>query len=186
MRLWWWAKRTSRERRRERQSLEGRTTLTWLLETSPNGELSRVTSLQNSRFSWLIAAGDVSRGGTSTTRRQRFHANDVNQCLHNKPFSSCFSPRTIRNGRKRYPLAPRKESPPSMCSTLYIQLLLLTLGPRVSTYTYVRTYVWVEVYLRSCLYDTWMTCIPEWVLFQNEVVVHSHDKTKRVNQRRSL
>ena len=119
------------------------------------------------------------------TRRQKFHTNDVNQCLHNKPFSSCFSPRTIRNGKKRYPLAPRKESPPPMCSTLYSQLLLLTLRT-TSKYAYVRRYVWVEVYLRSCLYDTGMTCISEWVSFQNEVVVHSHDKTKRLNQRRSL
>ena len=28
--------------------------------------------------------GDVSRGGTSATRRQKFHTDDVNQCLHNK------------------------------------------------------------------------------------------------------
>ena len=27
---------------------------------------------------------DVSRGGTSTTQRQKFHTDDVNQCLHNK------------------------------------------------------------------------------------------------------
>ena len=33
---------------------------------------------------YLFAAGDVSRGGTSTTRRQKFHIDDVNQCLHNK------------------------------------------------------------------------------------------------------
>ena len=97
-------------------------------------------NLQNSGFSSLIAAGDVWRGGTSATRRQKFHTNDVNQCLYNKPFSSCFSPRTIRNGKKRYPRAPRKESPPPMCSTLYSQLLLLTLGT-TSKYVYVRRYV---------------------------------------------
>ena len=28
--------------------------------------------------------GDVSRGGTSSTQRQKFHTDDVNQCLHNK------------------------------------------------------------------------------------------------------
>ena len=28
--------------------------------------------------------GDVSRGGTSATQRQKFHTDDVNQCLHNK------------------------------------------------------------------------------------------------------
>ena len=27
---------------------------------------------------------DVSRGGTSSTQRQKFHTDDVNQCLHNK------------------------------------------------------------------------------------------------------
>ena len=27
---------------------------------------------------------DVSRGGTSATERQKFHTDDVNQCLHNK------------------------------------------------------------------------------------------------------
>ena len=38
----------------------------------------------NSRFSSLLAAGDVSREGTSATQRQKFHTDDVNQCLHNK------------------------------------------------------------------------------------------------------
>ena len=28
--------------------------------------------------------GDGSRGGTSATQRQKFHTDDVNQCLHNK------------------------------------------------------------------------------------------------------
>ena len=32
----------------------------------------------------LLAAGDVSRGGTSATQRQKFHTDDANQCLHNK------------------------------------------------------------------------------------------------------
>ena len=27
---------------------------------------------------------DVSRGGTSAIQRQKFHTDDVNQCLHNK------------------------------------------------------------------------------------------------------
>ena len=39
---------------------------------------------ENSRFSSLFAAGDVSRGGTSATQRQKFHTDDANQCLHNK------------------------------------------------------------------------------------------------------
>ena len=28
-------------------------------------------------------AGDVARRGTSATQRQKFHTDDVNQCLHN-------------------------------------------------------------------------------------------------------
>ena len=39
---------------------------------------------ENIRFSSLFAAGDVSRGGTSATQRQKFQTDDVNQCLHNK------------------------------------------------------------------------------------------------------
>ena len=39
---------------------------------------------ENIRFSWLFAAGDVSRGGTSATQRQKFHTDDANQCLHNE------------------------------------------------------------------------------------------------------
>ena len=39
---------------------------------------------KNIRFSSLFTAGDVSRGGTSATQRQKFHTDDANQCLHNK------------------------------------------------------------------------------------------------------
>ena len=39
---------------------------------------------ENIRFSPLFTAGNVSRGGTSATQRQRFHTDDANQCLHNK------------------------------------------------------------------------------------------------------
>ena len=42
---------------------------------------------ENIRFSSLFAAGDVSRGGTSATQRQKFHTDDANQCLHNKSSS---------------------------------------------------------------------------------------------------
>ena len=38
---------------------------------------------KNIRFSLLFATGDVSRGGTSVTRRQKFHTDDANQCLNN-------------------------------------------------------------------------------------------------------
>ena len=41
-------------------------------------------SLRNIRFSSLFAAGDVSRGGTSTTQRQKFHTDDATQRLYNK------------------------------------------------------------------------------------------------------
>ena len=36
-----------------------------------------VSSLRNIRFSSLFAAGDVLRGGTSATKRQKFHTDDV-------------------------------------------------------------------------------------------------------------
>ena len=49
---------------------------------------------ENSRFSLLFATVDVSRGGTSATKRQKFHTDDVNQCLHNK-FGSYGVPNTI-------------------------------------------------------------------------------------------
>ena len=39
---------------------------------------------ENSRFSSLFGAGEVARGGTSATQRQKFHTDDVKQCLHNK------------------------------------------------------------------------------------------------------
>ena len=42
---------------------------------------------ENIRFSSLFAAGDVSRGGTSATQRQKFHTDDAIQCLHNKSSS---------------------------------------------------------------------------------------------------
>ena len=32
---------------------------------------------ENIRFSTLFATGDVSRGGTSVTQRQKFHTDDV-------------------------------------------------------------------------------------------------------------
>ena len=38
-------------------------------------------------FSPLFAAGDVLRGGTSASQRQKFHTDDANQCLHNKSSS---------------------------------------------------------------------------------------------------
>ena len=39
---------------------------------------------ENSRFSTLLAAWDVSQGGTAVTQWQKFHTDDINQCLHNK------------------------------------------------------------------------------------------------------
>ena len=46
--------------------------------------ISQSVACENIRFSSLFAAGDVSRGGTSATQRQKFHTDDANQCLHNK------------------------------------------------------------------------------------------------------
>ena len=42
---------------------------------------------ENIRFSFLFAAGDVLHGEMSATQRQKFHTDDANQCLHNKPGS---------------------------------------------------------------------------------------------------
>ena len=42
---------------------------------------------ENIRFSSLFTAGDISQGRTSATQRQKFHTDDVNQCLHNKSAS---------------------------------------------------------------------------------------------------
>ena len=44
----------------------------------------KILACENIRFSSLFAAGDVSRGGTSATQRQKFHTDDANQCLLNK------------------------------------------------------------------------------------------------------
>ena len=40
---------------------------------------------------------DVSRGRTSATQRQKFHTDDVNQCLHNKSGSHGFSNANLFN-----------------------------------------------------------------------------------------
>ena len=46
------------------------------------GELH--VACENSRFFLLLAAFDILQGGTSGTQQQKFHTDDVNQCLHNK------------------------------------------------------------------------------------------------------
>ena len=62
---------------------------------TPHGQITKLATLyaasyqtglawENIRFFSLFAAGNVSRGGTSATQRQKFHTDDVNQCLHNK------------------------------------------------------------------------------------------------------
>ena len=48
------------------------------------GQVQCKSSLRKHPFLLLFAAGDVSRGGTSATQRQKFHNDDANQCLHNK------------------------------------------------------------------------------------------------------
>ena len=42
---------------------------------------------KNIRFSSLFPVKDVSRGGTFANQRQKFHTNDANKCLHDKPGS---------------------------------------------------------------------------------------------------
>ena len=44
----------------------------------------KILACGNSRFSLLLATGDVLQGGTFATQGQKFHNNDVNQCSHNK------------------------------------------------------------------------------------------------------
>ena len=39
--------------------------------------INTFVACENIRFSSLFAAGDVSRGGTSATQRQKFHTDDV-------------------------------------------------------------------------------------------------------------
>ena len=49
------------------------------------GETKRVISLRTADVSPRSSPlRDVSRGGTSATQRQKFHTDDVNQCLHNR------------------------------------------------------------------------------------------------------
>ena len=43
-----------------------------------------LVACENIHFSSIFVAGDVSRGGTSATQRQKFRTDDANQCLHNK------------------------------------------------------------------------------------------------------
>ena len=54
---------------------------------------------ENIRFSSLFVAGDVSRGGTSATQRQKFHTDDANQCLLNESGSHGVSNVNLFNFR---------------------------------------------------------------------------------------
>ena len=56
----------------------------WLSRHIGKWRTGQWVACENIRFSSLFAAGDVSRGGTSATRGQKFHTDDANQCLHNK------------------------------------------------------------------------------------------------------
>ena len=51
---------------------------------STTEEFCENLACENIRFSSLYAARDVSRGGTSATQQQKFHTDDVNQCLHSE------------------------------------------------------------------------------------------------------
>ena len=57
----------------------------------------RSIACENIRFSSLFVAGDVSRGGTSATQRQKFHTDDANQCLHDKSGSHGVSNTNLSN-----------------------------------------------------------------------------------------
>ena len=61
----------------------------------------QVLACENSRFSTLFAAEDVSQGGTSATQQQKFHTDDVNQCLHNKSDSHGV-PNAKKGGREEF------------------------------------------------------------------------------------
>ena len=54
-------------------------------------------SLRKQPFLLALAIGDVSRGGTSATQRQKFHTDDVNQCLHNISGSHAVSNANLFN-----------------------------------------------------------------------------------------
>ena len=56
----------------------------WLSRHIGKWRTGQWVACENIRFSSLFAAGDVSRGGTSATQRQKFHTDDANQCLLNK------------------------------------------------------------------------------------------------------
>ena len=56
-----------------------------------------LVACENIRFSSLFAAGDVSRGGTSATQRQKFYTDDANQRLHNKSGSHGVPNITLSN-----------------------------------------------------------------------------------------
>ena len=45
---------------------------------------SLAVACEYSHFSLLLAAWVVLPGGTSAAQRQKFHTDDVDQCLHNK------------------------------------------------------------------------------------------------------
>ena len=56
----------------------------WMTTNRKHHSKSEFVACGNIPFSSLFAAGDVSRGGTSPTQRQKFHTDYANQCLRNK------------------------------------------------------------------------------------------------------
>ena len=69
---------------------------------------------ENIRFSSLFADGEVSRGGTSATQRQKFHTDDANQCLHNKSSSHKFVQLYVFSGRFWYSVLSKSSSKTQM------------------------------------------------------------------------
>ena len=59
------------------QQTKGSCSRCWTENERYTPAVKRKRSLRNSRFSLLFAAEDVSRGITSATQRQKFHADDV-------------------------------------------------------------------------------------------------------------
>ena len=71
----------------------------WLSRHIGKWRTGQWVACENIRFSSLFAVGDVSRGGTSATPRQKFHTDDVNQCFHIKSGSHGVANANLLNFR---------------------------------------------------------------------------------------
>ena len=160
MRLWWWAKRTSRERERERKSREGRTTLAWFLATSSNGELAQVSvtckTVVSLRSSPLGASGEEERlrlGDRSSTLMTLINVYIINRSrvVFRRELSGMERKGILGHPGKKILLLCAQPCTVSSC--------YWPSGPRVSTYTYVGTYEWK--FIKGAVY-----MIQEWLAFR--------------------